>query len=261
MTPHDRAPTGPTDDDLMALVASLDPEPDADAVAGADSARAHDDLQRILGAAQHRARRRPVGLLAAASLFAVAAGAATVTFWPDHDPMTVACFADARTDADTAVVAARRGGGPAAACGDVWREGSLGRGLPDHLVECVLPTGHVGVFPAQTCDQVHGLPGESPAVAATPSVTASPSGKPAAGPPGDVIDARDRLTGAFAERGCVPPDEARAAVQSEIEDGSLLEWEIEEAGPFTPGQPCASLAFDADRRRVLLVPLPPPPGE
>lgn len=178
-------------------------------------------------------------------------------------PLTVACYASAHPEADTAVVGAG-GSGPVDACADLWRRGVLGGGgAVPALQLCVLASGVAAVAPAtpglDTCAALNA----TPAPTSVPSTTALP---PLSDPPADVnarvLALRDALLPQFLEPPCVDPGVGAAIVRAELDRAGLADWTVRggegAAGDgFSPDRPCATLSFRPELREVVLVPAPP----
>lgn len=165
-------------------------------------------------------------------------------------PQTVACYAQAHLDADTRVVGVGREGA-LAACGELWRRGVLGAGgqVPP-LVECVLPTGVAGVFPA--------APGQD----VCRSLVTAPE-EPTTVPPPTVADATERfrmfreaVLPRFVDAACVEAGPATDIVRRQLDRAGLADWRIR-AGDFSPERPCATLSFRPENREVVLSPSTP----
>jgi hypothetical protein len=212
------------------------------------SAQGQAVLERALSGA--RRRRGPRRFAAVALVVAAAAGAAAAGFLDSRKPaaaLDVACYTAARLDASASVVRARPDRA-VEACRTLWRDGTLGPAAsPPHLVACVLSTGVVAVFPGGpgTCAELHrpvASPGPSPAV-------------------DKVATLRDRLIGASNATGCLAPDEARADAEGALRDLGISGWSVV-VGPgasghgFDADRPCATFAFEQDRKQIVLVPFP-----
>lgn len=178
-------------------------------------------------------------------------------------PQTVACYARADPEADTAVVAVDRDG-PVDACADLWRRGDLGGGAPVPALQlCVLESGVAAVAPALSGRDTCGALAGTPVVTSVPSSTVvAPPGEP----PGDVnarvLVLRDALLPPFLDAPCVDPQVGAAIVRRELDRAGLPEWTVRggegAAGDgFSPERPCATLSLRPDEREVLLVPAPP----
>lgn len=181
---------------------------------------------------------------------------------PTTKPISVACFGSADLQARSVVDTGS--GDPVDRCGQAWRDGAFGRvSDPPPLVECVLPSGAVGVFPgssAATCDSL-GAARPAPGGGQPPAVPGDGTGTAA-----DAIALRTALTEAITSARCTTAEEARQVVDRELAARGLGAWRIQEGagdgGGFDAVRRCASVAIDVERRLVILVPVPEaaPPG-
>ncbi len=201
--------------------------------------------------ASRRARRRSRILVAVLATTSVLGGAVAYGLLRDGvpKPQNVACYEQADLEARTDVVSVGDDG-PIAACAELWQRGTLGPGgqVPP-LVECVLETGVVGVFPASAGDDVCRR------LVAPGATTTSP-------PPtlADVNDRflafRDAVLPTFRESPCVERAAATRLVRTELDRAGLSDWQIR-AGEFSAERPCATLSFRPENREIVLTPAPP----
>ena len=174
---------------------------------------------------------------------------------PVPKPQNVGCYETADLQAHTEVVGVGRDG-PLAACAELWRRGVLGTGgeVPP-LVECVLTTGVVGVFPATSGQDVCAT--LAPPAPLPTSPTAPPSPPPAV----DVTERfrvfREAVLPQFVDGPCLDQRAASDVVRRELDRAGLGDWRITAVGEFTADRPCATLAFRPEIREVALVPSPP----
>ena len=170
---------------------------------------------------------------------------------PAPKPQNAGCYETADLEARTEVVGVGPEG-PLAACAELWLAGVFGPGAAaPALTECLLPTGIVGVFPADRGGDVcAALRGGSPT---TTRVTA----------PG-VADAnerflafRDEVLPRFLDAPCVDPRSGSDLVRRELDRAGLGDWRVAPAGEFTADRPCATLGFRPESGEVALVPSPP----
>lgn len=270
---RDRTPGGP-DEALFARLRAANPVPDEQVLPGPDAPRPVADLERILagGRRPRRWRWRPLVGIPAVALVAATAG---VLLTRDvSEPLSVGCYAEASTASDRAIVSADAAQGPAGVCQELWDEGVFPtQPRPDELVECVLETGAVAVFPTDSCDDVadpdpdpDGEPGsgQDPTGAATDPGAPADDGRPL--PPEEPVDAdeqrqlitaRDRIVD-LVLAGCVTPDEAATPIGEILDDAGLDRWTIAFADGFTSDAPCVYPAFIVEERTVLLTPGPRP---
>lgn len=209
-----------------------------------------------------RSRRLATVVVVMASL--LGGTVAYALLWTDvTKPQTVACYASADPEADTAVVAVDVDG-PVDACADLWRRGVLGGGGPVPALQlCVLESGVAAVAPAlpgrDTCVALAG----TPVVTSVPSSTvAPPSGEPPADVNARVLALRDALLPQFLDVPCVDPQDGAVIVRRELDRAGLGDWEVRDGqgvagGGFSPERPCVTLSLRPDQREVLLVPAPP----
>ena len=179
----------------------------------------------------------PVAGLIAAVAFALTQGPST--------RLTVGCYATADLHARTIVVPTR----PVSAvesCREVWRRGAFNQALTSQLQACVLPSGAIGVFPSRTRTACHDLKLAPLTNSQTPPGTSS----------GTLIPFKNALTRAFLKHRCLTARQAIAVVAVEIHRFRLTGWSTAINGTFIRERPCASLAFDENTHRVLLVPMP-----
>ncbi|MBW3669089.1 MAG: hypothetical protein KY443_07750 [Actinobacteria bacterium] len=239
--------------DPFELLGAADPVPDAsglhlprgvadDVVAGRDPSP--------------RRRRRRTAALAGVVVLGVSAVAAAA-FVARRQPATtisVGCYAEARLDAHTAVVATEPGGA-VETCAQLWREGHIGSGPVPPLQACVLREGAIGVFPGADPSVCAGL-GNNTAPAPAPEDITPPGDAD-----GDVLALRSELAAADRGVGCLAPDDARAIAGSALRRHGFPAWKIEiGAGAsgkgFDDERPCATFQVNEERQVVLLVPFP-----
>ena len=208
----------------------------------------------------HRRRRgrRLVPVLAVASLLGGAAAYGLLRRDVSR-PETVVCFERADLTAAADAVRVFEATGPIEACAALWRRGVFGEGgeVPP-LVECVLPSGLAGVFPAtagvDVCTAVTSVP---PAPTPPAPTTTTP---PATAPPADVntrvLRFRDAVLAQFLDTPCMAPAAGVDIVRRELDRAGLGEWTIVSGG-FSAERPCATLSLHSAERQVILVPSPP----
>lgn len=202
-----------------------------------------------------RRRRRRTAALAGVVVLGVSAVAAAA-FVARRQPTTtinVGCYAEARLDADTAVVATEPGGA-VETCAQLWREGHIGRGPVPPLQACVLRQGAIGVFPGDDPSVCADL-GNNTAPAAPSEEITPPAGA------GDVEALTAELIAAHGDASCLAPDDARAIATSALRRHGFAGWDIEVGGGasgrgFDDERPCATFLVDEERMLVVLVPFP-----
>jgi hypothetical protein len=199
-------------------------------------------------------RRRRLVLSVVPALAVLLVGATGFTAYtllrtePTHFE-SIGCYDRADLAANVAVVDAQ-GRGPLAVCRGVWRQGALGRPVPERLAACVLETGPIGVFPStddRTCERL-GLADLSAAALreSTRFVRLR-----------DAIFAQIGVPPSGSSRGssrCVGAERARAIVREELDAHGYSDWKVEIAGEaFTSERPCAVVSFDGGNKTVLLL--------
>ncbi len=200
----------------------------------------------VLGDTAARKRRRRLShVLVPAVLLALAATGFT-TYVLTREPTqleSVGCYTRADLEANVSVVAAD-GRDPVAICAEVLRTtiGPTAGGLE----ACVLEGGAVGVFPGgpRTCSRL-GL-------AEVPDSYSVESKR--------FARLREAILARLDASGpCVGEAKARSIVRRELDAQGYRDWEIE-VGPgvggegFSEERPCASVAFDGEKKVVVLVP-------
>jgi hypothetical protein len=203
-------------------------------------------------AARRRRRRALLVLVPAVVVLLGVTGFTTyaLTREPTHLE-SVGCFETAGLDGNVAIVSAD-GRPPTAICAELWQQGAMGdRAAPNNLAACVLDTGAIGVFPSSggsTCERL-GLADLPPTYAAERKRFAELRDAIVAHigePPTD--SSPSTLT-------CVSEADARALVRRELDAHGYGDWGIEVPGDGYAGErPCLQVAFDGERRVVLLVP-------
>ncbi len=173
-------------------------------------------------------------------------------------PLLVACYERADLAANTAV-AVVGSDGPVAACTELWRKGAFDSGTDaPALVECVLDSGVVGVFPtapgADTCALINLVPPTPSAPTTRPVPTTADVGA-------RILQFRDAVFPQLLDIPCVDPRVAAATVRRELDRAGLSDWTVRGgeglAGDgFSPERPCATLALRQENKEVVLVPSP-----
>lgn len=227
---------------------------------GTDAPRADALAQEIVKLPVDTLHRGPRGarrqwtivLLAASAAVAVAAA---VMLTRDVSAVgSIGCFREPSLEGDAAIVRSD-GRDPITLCRELWETDAFPRAPspPEELVECVLPTGVLGVFPAAHCSQVQNGDDPDPDI----SVLPPPDGQ-------HVIDAsefarhRDRLVEMFLEEDCPTMEHGEGLVQEAFEEGLFPGWSVVLPEQGHPERPCATLGFDESTRTILLVPSEPP---
>lgn len=210
-----------------------------------------------------RRRRRLAPVLLVVTLGAGAAAYALATRDVSR-PEVVSCFAAVDLEAAFEVVTPGAEGA-AASCAELWAAGRFGATAVPALVECVLESGAIGVFPAgggqDPCRRLN-----LPPLPASPPTTVAPvlPSVPEAGgsstlpldPTARFAIFQEAVVGRFLASSCVDPDQGRAIVREELARAGMADWTVRDAAAFTAGRPCATLGFDSPARQVLLVPGP-----
>ena len=200
-------------------------------------------------------RRRRLVLVALPAIVAVLAATGFTSYVLTREPTqleSIGCFETASLRGNTAIVDAD-GRDPVAICTELWREGLIGTApVPRRLTACVLASGAIGVFPstgADTCAKLGiaplplGYSAEAERFAKLRHAIVARLGEPASG----------------SSRGspkCVHEQDARAIVRRELDAHGYRDWRIDVAGEgFTAERPCAEVAFEGNRKAVILVPV------
>ena len=224
-------------------------------------------LRAPLPAGPGRPRRalRVAVLAVVGSMSLVVAGYALVGRQPSK-PQTVACFAAADLQAETAVVGTGEGG-PVATCARLRERGYPGGAKPSASRACVLESGAVGVFPEATGRDVCldlGL-----ATVSAPGGGRDNPSRPSIEPGAPEVAAarftafRDAVLPRLVGQGCVGAGPAEMIVREELVRAGLEGWTVvsgvgEDGLGFSTERPCASLNFKPEVRTVELAPVPPP---
>lgn len=233
--------------DPFELLGAADPVPDASGLRLPRGVA--DDIVAGRNPSLRRRRRRTTAMIGV--LVLGVSGVAAAAFVAGRQPemtLSVGCYAEARLDADTAVVAVEREGA-VETCAQLWREGHIGSGPVPPLQACVLREGAIGVFP-----------GDDPSVCAGLGNNTVPAHEDLAPPTGgDVTAMRDDLVARYGSQPCLPPAEARAGAEAALRRHGFRGWEVEVSGEdeglgFTPERPCASFLVDEERKLIVLVP-------
>ena len=242
------------DRDPLDRLRRANPVPD-EQVPGPDSPLAQAAFERIVAAAppsvpRHRRNwRRRTWFIVPAVLLLVAAGFGL--FRQTTQPLFVACYAQASLGADRTLIQPS-GKDAVEACRPLWQPGGelnkTGRLPVPPLAACVLSSGAVGVFPRTAGQDVCGDLG-----------LARPSNNPARQIESEELaKVQDTLSSAFLSK-CFGQDDAAALARQTLADNHLNNWSVSTPTPFTPADPCASVAFDLAHRTVRLIPVSNPP--
>jgi hypothetical protein len=202
-----------------------------------------------------RRRRRRLVLVLVPAVIALLAVTGFTTYALTREPThleSLGCYETAEVDGNIAVVDAD-GRDPVAICAELWQDGLMGHGpAPESLAACVLDTGPIGVFPStgpDTCEQLGlaDLPAsyavEGKRFAGLRDAIVAELGEPASG-------------SSIGSSKCVGEEQARAVVRRELDARGYADWEIEVgADGFTAERPCAEVAFDGERKVVIVIPV------
>lgn len=229
-------------------------------------------------------RRRRVWVGAAAAAAVATAAAIAVTTSRVDDPSRVGCYEGPSTQASTAVLTATDDG-PVEQCRQLWEAGEMDPAVtrPDQvppLVACVLEEqdGVVGVFPAESCDDVDtsGAPWVPEHTSTAPPASApSPSGTPSepTSEPSDglampdyqtddlqVREALDEINSALLDR-CLTVDAAIALAKDTLAAHGIEGWTVGPVLDDMPADACAGFFPDAPDQAVWFTPEEPQPGQ
>lgn len=200
-------------------------------------------LERRRHDPRRRRRRRILAVTAAVTLV----GAGTGVVWAvtraqrAPNPTTIACYQTADLTSSQIAVTAD-GSNPVTQCETAWQEHTPSWGPLPPLVGCVSPTGIAVVVPGDntTCDRLGLTPFDT-------NLTAGDRG---------LIAFEDAVTGELLARGCLPPDEVRAVVQTRLTAAGMTDWTVITAGVFTPTEPCGGIEIDPRVKTITILPLP-----
>lgn len=224
---------------------------DHTSIPDADSPRGRALLQQITQSGRPRRAVRPRVVLAVAIIAAIAAAGMTwYILTRDVTQLGISCHAAVTTDSD--IVAVSADGTPAAIdCASAWADGLLTNpdvllGDVPPLTACVTDVGAVVVFPtadSNVCDSL-GLAHQNP------------------NQPSDNLEklaaAEQEITDYILATTCQPLDEAETVIKGILDAHGLADWTVTRQ-PNHPDRPCASVAYDTERKLVVLVPNPPAP--
>lgn len=205
-------------------------------------------------AAPRRLKRRPRRVLvvavtfAAAGVLAAAAYGAYVLTQPATQLASIGCYESDSLDANTAVLSPGIAS-PVATCAGTYASAFPTAQPPTSFVACVLPSGSVGVFPAdngtETCKSL-GL-SELAQTHATQQEAQQ------------FTNLQHELAGIFAGNTCLSYDDARTRARAALVDSGLTTWKIQigegvNGEGFSSQRPCAGLAYDTSQQTIILVP-------
>lgn len=244
--------------DPFELLRKLNPIEPGDMSDAATSAQARETLEQILGGTRHPRRRRRLTmhiprprrrtyLLALVPLTAALAAAAWALSQGATQHLTIGCYASADLQAHTVIVAATDNS-PTETCASVWQRGDFGSPSLPRLQACVLSSGAVAVFPspdARACKQLKLAP--------FTGASSTPQRR------GSATTLKNALVEKFLSNACIGRDEATSTIRAELRRQHLNNWNMEVTGAFAATRPCASLGFDEEQHRVLLIPIPKRP--
>lgn len=238
--------------DPFELLGLADPVPDASALR-LPSGVADDVVSGRTPNLRHRRRRTTAMIGVVVVGVSAVAAAAFVARRQPTTTISVGCYAEARLDADTAVVATEPAGA-VETCAQLWRDGHIGSGPVPPLQACVLREGAIGVFPGDDPSDCAGL-GNNTAPAPPPEEIKPPAGT------GALIALTSDLRAAHGDASCLAPDDARAIATAALRRHGFQGWKVEATGGakgngFDDERPCATFDLAEDRQVVLLVPFP-----
>ena len=133
----------------------LTPPPEREFPPGRLQQRKEQLVSEISAAPARPAHRYPrrllvaLAALAVAGIFAAAAYAGYTLTRPVTPVVTIGCYEGDSLDANTAAIAAGTSS-PVAACARTYASAFPGSQRPSSFAACTLPSGSVGVFPADT---------------------------------------------------------------------------------------------------------------
>ncbi len=210
---------------------------------------AETEIHRAAPTNAGRRRRRLVPLVALAILVLGGGAAYALVTRTATTTHSIACYEAADLQASTAVVAAD-GRGPVDVCTGAWNRGVFGVSPAPALQACILKSGVAAAFPS--------TPGVD--VCARLRLAALGAGGPR---PGDktFLAFKEAVIERFVNDPCVDPDRGATVVRQELDRAGLGSWTVGvgegiHGEGFSPLRPCAGLAFDQAKQRVVLVPQP-----
>ena len=243
--------------ELLRELNPVDAEDVADAASTVEAQRALEEIiagtrrsptTQTLRRPRIRRLRRRTYLLALVPIAGAIAAASWALTQGATKQLTIGCYASANLEAHTVVVEAGSDS-VVDACRAVWQRGDFGNQPAPRLQACVLSSRAIGVFPSPTeaaCSQLK----LAPVTATTP-----PPSQAGASP----LALKNALVRKFLTDRCMNEQQATTTVQTEFRRLRLTNWQVQTNGPFNSNRPCASLAFDEEQHRVLLVPMPKQP--
>lgn len=198
---------------------------------------------------QHPPRRVLVAAIAVATagILAAAAYAGYALTRPATQLESIGCYESDSLDANTAVLSSSTES-PVAACAGTYASAFPNSQPPTSFAACVLPSGSIGVFPADaesgTCKSL-GLSN----LAQTSATQAQMR---------QFVDLKQALDAIFTGNACLSHEQARASVRAALDNNGLSTWTIQEGEGhgegFSTQRPCAGLAYDTAQQTVVLVP-------
>ena len=239
--------------DPFELIADANPI-GAESVPGSDSEVVRRVFEDVTSRVAHSRRvRRRVQIVGLAILALAAIAAGVYLSRPPSQLNGVSCYSAAALDADFFVTLSADGGpGTVDDCVPLWLDGSLTNDAIDvpeeasDLTGCVSEVGQLLVFPSRDdglCNRF-GL-----------AVAEKPTGVE------EQIKISNGLVDFFGGAGCITMEDAESKVREILlssSEGDL--WNLEVDDP-TEEWPCASYSLDAEKRRIVLVPIPRSPND
>lgn len=161
---------------------------------------------------------------------------------------TFGCYKTDSLNADTAVL----GSGitsPVATCAATYASAFPDAQPPTNFAACVLPSGSIGVFPADTTSDTCKSLGLSN-LAQAPTTQKQMK---------QFANLKHTLAATFSGSTCVSYRQARTGVRAALKANGLSKWTIQEGEGangegFSSRRPCAGLAYDTAQQTVVLVP-------
>ncbi len=200
-------------------------------------------------ARRRRPRRALVAVVAVvtAGVLAAAAYAGYALTQPATQLDSIGCYERDSLNADTAVLPSGILS-PVSACAATYASAFPNAQRPASFAACVVPSGSIGVFPADnaqdTCRSL-GLPNLSQ----TPAAKAQMK---------QLVDLQHALQATFTGSSCLSYEQARTTVRAALDNNGLSNWSIKEGEGargegFSSQRPCAGLAYDTQQQTVILV--------
>ena len=232
----------------------LTPPPERDFPTGRLQQRKEQLVSQIHAESVAGRRRRPRRVLIAAvaaamaGILAAAAYAGYALTRPATQLATIGCYESDSLTANTAVLPSGTDSA-VTTCASSYALAFPNSQPPTNFAACVLASGSVGVFPADSTSDTCKSLGLSN-LAQTPGTRQQAM---------QFDNLEHDLDALFASNSCLSPDQARTAVRTALARNGLSSWTVKNGEGvhgegFSPQRPCAGLAYDTTQQTVILVP-------